>query len=207
MENDNQSQILYVDDNITNLRLIESILKKEGYEVTLLQSGKAALDYLNEHKPDLILLDIMMPEMSGLEVCEKIVENKLTTRIPILFLTARSDRDTMLKGLQKGGVDYITKPINRQELLARVNTHLRLKKAHDEINKLKGLLPICSYCKKIRTEDGYWKEVEQYVSERSETEFSHGICQDCAKKIFPESYSRIENKSQEKTDRKEKEKN
>lgn len=192
--------ILYVDDNQTNLKLISSILKKEGYQTVLAESGQKALDYLEDNQPDLILLDIMMPGMSGIEVCERIVENKQTNRIPIIFLTARSDRETMLEGLRSGGVDYITKPINRQELLARVNTHLRLKRANEEINRLKGLLPICSSCKKIRTEDGYWKEVEQYVSERSDTQFTHGLCKECARDLYPETYERIEKKKPESPD-------
>lgn len=127
------TDILIVDDTPANLQLLNSMLKKEGYKVRLLPSGKMALDAINEEPPVLILLDINMPEMNGFEVCEKIKSSPATKDIPIIFLTAMTELEDVIKGFRLGAVDYITKPFNQDELLARINTHMQLTHAKYEI--------------------------------------------------------------------------
>lgn len=125
------THILVVDDNKENLKVVSNYLKDKGYKIALALDGKNALNILETNKIDLILLDIMMPEMDGFEVCEIIKSNDKTEEIPIIFLTARTETDDIVKGFQLGGVDYITKPFRKEELYARVNNHVQLKQVRD----------------------------------------------------------------------------
>ncbi len=127
--------VLAVDDILQNLQVLGAILMDEGYEVSIAQSGIEALEALEHDTPDLILLDVMMPNMTGFEVCEKIKQNPTLAAIPIIFLTAKSEIEDIVRGFKLGGVDYITKPFNKDELLVRINTHLNLKFARDLIIK------------------------------------------------------------------------
>lgn len=178
--------ILIVDDNPQNLQMLGSTLDEAGYEAAVAMSGKEALEFLKREKPELILLDIMMPEMDGYSACQRIKADIMTREIPIIFLTARTDTEDIVAGFDAGAVDYITKPFHTRELLARVKTHIQLKKAREEIKTLHGMLPMCSNCKKIRDDDGYWKQVEQYIEQHSEAEVSHGICPNCLKELYPD---------------------
>lgn len=125
--------ILVVDDVTKNLQVLGNILMEEGYEIALASDGFEALETVESDKPDLILLDIMMPELSGYDVCRKLKANDTTKEIPIVFLTARSETEDIVKGFSLGGSDYITKPFKREELLARIDTHLKLKRSRDII--------------------------------------------------------------------------
>ena len=119
-------QILIVDDTLQNLQLLGEILKPQGYRLHFAQDGMQALEKLEQIKPDLILLDVMMPNMSGYEVCERVMADLNLREIPIIFLTAKVDQEDIVKGFQLGAVDYITKPFNSTELLHRVQTHISL---------------------------------------------------------------------------------
>lgn len=192
--------ILVVDDNADNLRLLAGILKEHHYKIRLAPSGERALATIRKEAPDLILLDIMMPDMDGFEVCRQLKADQETTGIPVIFISALDETIDKVKAFSTGGVDYITKPFKSQEVLARVRTHLtlrrlqrslekkneQLRQALDEIRILRGILPICSSCKKIRNEDGYWEQIEIYIRDRSEVDFSHGICEECARKLYPD---------------------
>lgn len=123
--------IMLVDDIVRNLQLIADHLVSEGYEVSFATSGKQALDIVDDVMPDLILLDVMMPDMNGYEVCENIKNNSLTANIPVIFLTAKTDTEDILNGFKAGGVDYVTKPFRKDEILARIRTHLELKFAQE----------------------------------------------------------------------------
>jgi two-component system, sensor histidine kinase and response regulator len=123
--------ILVVDDDRENLRVVNNYLKEKGYKIALALEGKKALKVIDDNKIDLILLDIMMPEMDGFEVCKILKEKPETKGIPVIFLTAKSETDEIVKGFQTGGVDYITKPFKKEELFARVNTHIQLKLVRD----------------------------------------------------------------------------
>ena len=131
-----EGKILIVDDNYENLQVLGMHLQEAGYDIEFSTSGKIALDWLENEKFDLILLDINMPEMDGFEVCKKIRENKKNNNLPIVFLSAENQRETILKGLSIGGHDYITKPFDSRELVARVKTHINLKKSIDTLDML-----------------------------------------------------------------------
>ncbi len=149
-------------------------------------SGKETLEFLVNESPSLILLDVMMPEMSGYEVCRLIKDQEHLKNIPIIFLTAKNETDDIVKGFEAGGVDFVTKPFHAAELLARVKTHLELKHSREEIIRLKGILPICANCHRIRDDKGYWERVELYFSHHSDLEFSHSICPDCIRELYPD---------------------
>ncbi len=124
--------ILVVDDQPINIKLLERKLQRENLDVLTAANGRECLDVVNRVTPDLILLDVMMPEMDGIETCERLKKNPATNSIPIIFITARSSKEGKLEGLNVGAVDYITKPIDLDETLARVKTQLRLQEAYHE---------------------------------------------------------------------------
>lgn len=131
--NSRPSRILIVDDVSKNIQMVANILKEEGYQMTFAQNGKAALDKIRAHDFDLVLLDIMMPEINGFEVCRELKKDPATRDIPIVFLTAKVDTESIAKGFEIGGLDYVTKPFNGIELLARVKTRLELKHSREEL--------------------------------------------------------------------------
>ena len=117
-------RILVVDDTPANIQTVAAILKGKGYQLSVATNGKQALDALTKIRPDLILLDVMMPELDGFETCQRIKSSEAWRDIPIIFLTAKTDTADIVKGFEMGAVDYVGKPFNAHELLARVSTHL-----------------------------------------------------------------------------------
>lgn len=185
--------VLIVDDAAENLRILIELLK-DDYHVIPLKSGKAAMKKLAQDPlPDLALLDIVMPEMDGYELCTRLKADPRTKEIPVIFITAVSEAMDDARAFELGAVDYVPKPFNPMTVKARVNTHIKLHRTLQElqnalkdIRTLSGLIPICSSCKKIRDDKGFWNQVEIYIEDRSDAQFSHGICPDCRDKIYPE---------------------
>lgn len=128
--------ILVVDDTMTALMMLVALLSTQGYQVSSAQSGAEALDLVQKHPPDLILLDFSMPDMDGLAVCRELKQSPRTRDIPVLFLSSVSDSQTKVDGFDAGAVDFIIKPFERSELLARVNTHLDLARLKKRLSKL-----------------------------------------------------------------------
>ncbi len=128
-----ESVILVVDDVQQNIQVVGTMLREAGYSIMPATSGAAALQRVQKKLPDLILLDFMMPEMDGLEVCRRLKSDPATKNVPVIFLTASNEMEHLVQGLQAGAVDYVTKPFNPPELLARVRTHLELKHSRDMI--------------------------------------------------------------------------
>jgi sigma-B regulation protein RsbU (phosphoserine phosphatase) len=191
-------EILIAEDDAVSRRLLEICLLRWGYEVVMAQDGIEALQILSrENPPALAILDWMMPGMDGIELCRKVRESKAMLPTHIILLTARNGKADVVLGLDSGADDYIAKPFDREELRARVQVGVRLvdlqrklaervedlTHALQQVKQLQGLLPICSYCKKIRGDNNYWQQVESYISQRSEAQFSHGICPDCFESI------------------------
>ncbi len=139
----NAPRILIVDDDPANISMVRALLESEGYELTSAESGKAALESVAEQIPDLILLDIQMPDMDGYEVCDSLHNDPETKRVPVVMFTAtESASEARGKGLLIGANDYVTRPIAKEELLARIETQLRLRDLEDQriINPLTGIL-------------------------------------------------------------------
>lgn len=192
-------RILVVDDEQVNIQLMTAALKNE-YDILTALNGFNAVSQLKEHKPDLILLDIMMPDLSGFDVCSIIKSDPAFADIPVIFLTALDTDDEELHGLELGGIDYLTKPVNFALVKQRVRNHLALKERNEivkeqrdllvrqkeeleaalgRVKQLEGIIPICMHCKKIRDDQNSWNQLEQYISNHSEAKFSHGICPQC----------------------------
>lgn len=129
------NKILIVDDLPENIKLLANVLSKEGFDIEFATSGFEALECLKADKVDLILLDIMMPKLNGFETCQRIKETPELREIPIIFLTAAVDINSLKDGFEAGGVDYITKPFNSEELLVRINTHLELKASKEALKE------------------------------------------------------------------------
>lgn len=188
---DDNATILVVDDQPNNIKVLLSFFKKHNFQTRIADSGERALQMLDRFTPDLVLLDVMMPGLNGFETCQRIKADEEKRDIPIIFMTALDSIEDKLTGFEAGGLDYITKPFNQAEVLARINTHIALRrksieleKALREIKTLRGIIPICSNCKSIRDDEGYWEQLESYVRKHSDAKFSHGICPDCARKLY-----------------------
>lgn len=186
--------ILIAEDDNVSRKLLESTLMRWGHDVLCTSNGEQALSLLKTPDcPPLAILDWMMPIMNGVDVVRAVRKNQKDQAVYIILLTARDSVDDVVTGLDAGANDYLTKPFNRHELRARVNVGIRvvelehrladriseLEDALGTIKTLKGLIPICAYCKKIRNDDDYWQQLEIFISDHSEAEFSHGICPDC----------------------------
>ncbi len=133
--NKNNQQILIVDDTIKNLQVLGTILKNEGYQISVAQDGRRALDSVAADTPDLILLDVMMPELDGYETCQCLKSSEKTRNIPVIFLTAKVEHEEIVKGFDHGAVDYVTKPFNSMELLKRVDTHLKIRSLQRQLQR------------------------------------------------------------------------
>jgi DNA-binding response OmpR family regulator len=194
-------KILIAEDDPVSRRILEETLLDWGYEVSVASDGAAAWDALQRaDAPSLAILDIMMPEMDGLNVCRSV--RQLSAALPpyLILLTAMSRKEDVVKGIGAGANDYLTKPFHRDELKVRVGAGVQmlelqarladrvreLEEALSQINQMQGLLPICSYCKKIRDDHNYWQKVETYISQRSQVQFSHGVCPTCYEDVTRE---------------------
>lgn len=190
--------VLVADDHEINRKLLHSIFSKAGYDVLQATNGTEALEILkNATGPMVGLIDWEMPEMEGIEVCRRARSLKLAPLLFLIVVTVRDSKQDVVAGLEAGANDYVTKPFDQTELLARVKIgaqmvelqqaltqHVReLEEALTRVKQLSGLLPICSYCKKIRDDKNYWERVDAYVSKHSEAQFSHSICPQCYEDI------------------------
>ena len=204
---------LVIDDSLDMRNLIQTILTTKGQtEVLTAASAHDAFRHLaiEDHESgdvaiDLILMDIMMSDMDGIRACQRIKAVERLREIPIIMVTGRTDSEDLRAAFAAGAMDYITKPLNSVELLARVSSALALKRAIDirkarerelverhgqleqalkEVKVLRGLIPICFSCKKIRDDQGYWHTIEAYIQAHSEVDFSHGLCPECMDKRF-----------------------
>ncbi|MBU4260354.1 MAG: response regulator [Proteobacteria bacterium] len=193
-------RILIAEDDLTSRIMLSAVLKKDGHEVVETANGSEALALLQKSDaPRLAILDWMMPGMDGLEVVRRIRAMPSLPPPYIIILTARGGKSSIIAGLDAGADDYLSKPFDSGELRARIEVGSRmvrmqeelsaqvreLREAIDHIKTLQGIIPICSFCKKIRDDQGYWAQVEAYVSRHSDARFSHGICPECLKKNYP----------------------
>ncbi len=195
-------KILIAEDDRVSRKMLEATLSKWDHEIISTTNGQEAFDVLSQgDAPKIAIIDWMMPEMDGLAVCEAVRGLAKPESAYIILLTARGSKEDIVRGLNSGADDYVTKPFNREELQARLNVGIRivelqqnlagrvkaLEEALHHVKQLQGMLPICSYCKKIRDDQNYWQQVEEYVTDRSEAIFSHSVCPQCHEKhIKPE---------------------
>lgn len=195
------AQVLVVEDAPINVEIVLNLLCQDAnLQLRVAKTGTEALESVKAEPPDLILLDVGLPDLDGYTVCRRLKADPLSRLIPIIFLTSRDDPEDVVRGFEAGGVDYITKPFEALELQARVSCHLAQKRWADaeraligeleaalaEVKTLSGLIPICAHCKKVRDDQGFWQQVEGYVSAHSRATFSHGICPVCIHELYPD---------------------
>lgn len=198
--------ILIAEDDPVSRCFLEVTLIKWGFDVTTTCDGNQAWEACQREMPTLAVLDWMMPGIDGAEVCRRIRAIETTKPPYLILLTAKSEKEDVVQGLSAGADDYITKPFNRHELHARIKVGIRmaelqktvvdriveLELALSRVNQLQGLLPICSYCKKVRDDHNYWQQVDSYISKHTEVEFSHGICPDCYARVIEPQMKKME---------------
>ena len=183
------SKVLIADDDRVSRAILERTLEKLDYTSVSVTNGREALDALQEDEDlQIVLIDWVMPEVDGLEVCRQIRLHRKFRYTYVLVITGRSGKQNYLAALDAGADDFITKPVEPDELRARLLVAQRILGLQAEIRQLQGLLSICSYCKRVQDGDGpgTWLQIETYISRRADTSFSHGICPQCEKKYFPE---------------------
>lgn len=191
-------RVLIAEDDVASRLLLTANLRQWGYEVVVATNGEEALQQLLQpDPPPLAVLDWMMPLLDGVEVCRRVRANPALRSLYLILLTAKDTEDSVVEGLDAGANDYVVKPFKRRELQARIQVGVRvlelqaelvrhvaeLQAALKQVKELQGLLPICSYCKRVRDDHDYWEQIDTYVAQHSRAEFSHGICPDCYEKV------------------------
>ena len=193
------ANILVVEDDTHVAAVLEARLQSFGYDVCdIARTGPNAVRIAVDRSPDLVLMDILLEgDMNGVEAAELIHNQK---DVPIIFITCLSDQDLLERAIKANAYGYILKPYDNAELRYTIEIALLkyraskeherliadLEKALNEVKRLSGLLPICASCKKIRNADGTWQQIEEYIHAHSEADFSHSICPECIKTLYPE---------------------
>ncbi len=192
-------KILIAEDDEVSRIVLSRMLQKWGYEVVATVDGRSAFEMLEcEESPRIAILDWMMPEMDGLEVCRQVRRLNQADPPYLILLTARDQTEDIVEGLDSGANDYVVKPYDWRELKSRLRVGERmvalqhdlasrireLQHAMAKIHELQELIPICSYCKKVRDDGNYWQQVENYISTRAGVRFSHGVCPQCYDKVI-----------------------
>jgi sigma-B regulation protein RsbU (phosphoserine phosphatase) len=185
---------LIAEDDRVAAQMLSRTLTRWEFDVTVTGDGEEAWRHLQSAtSPTLAILDWMMPKMEGADVCRRVRQELPLANMYLILLTSLESRSDIVRGLDAGADDYVVKPFDPEELRARVQVGVRvltlqerlaervteLQAALSNVKQLHGLLPICSYCKRIRGDDQYWQQVESYIADRSEAQFSHGICPSC----------------------------
>ena len=193
-------KILLADDDAVARKIALDTLVNLGHDVHQVPNGDEAWQQLKSGHFRMAILDWEMPSLTGPEVCSLVRGMEGGGYVYLILLTSRSKRDDLVKGLSAGADDFLAKPFDPRELKMRLASGKRileleerleteiadLEAALDKINKLEGMLPICSYCKKVRRDDDYWEQIEEYVSQRATARFSHSICPDCFVTVMAE---------------------
>ncbi len=185
---------LVADDDPTTRAIVVRALERCGLVVSSVDNGASAWERAtSDDPPELLVLDWLMPSVDGLELCRRIRAEPSRSHVYVILLTSRESRSDIVIGLDAGADDYVVKPFNHDELRARIRVGMRvaslqasladrvqqLQVALSRVTQLDGLLPICSYCKRIRSDQDYWEQLESYLTQHSEAQFSHGICPAC----------------------------
>ena len=187
-------RILLAEDDEVSRAVVTAQLSRFGHEVVAAKDGTEALRLIEQPgSPLMMILDWMMPGLDGLQLCRSIRARTGHPYVYLLLLTARNSREDIVMALDAGADDFLSKPAAAEELRARVQAGGRvlelqaalaarvaeLERVLSEVKQLHGLLPICSYCKRVRNDQNYWQQVEAYISERTDALFSHGFCPEC----------------------------
>jgi phosphoserine phosphatase RsbU/P len=194
-------RILIAEDDATSRIVLATVLTKDGYDVTATDDGGAAWEVLQKPEaPRLAILDLMMPGIDGLELVRRVRAIPSVAPPYLIIVSTKSEKSDVISALDAGANDYLTKPFDPGELRARIEVGRRmiemrfelnekvkqLKQALAEVRTLKGIVPICANCKNVRDDQGYWNRVESYLNEHTEADFTHAVCPDCMKRLYPQ---------------------
>jgi DNA-binding response OmpR family regulator len=195
---ENLKRILLAEDDDIARRTLSQYLTRWGFTVMAARDGNQAAEMLSsDDAPPIALLDWMMPGMEGIEVCKALRQQADRPYTYLIFLTGKVNKDEIAAGLEAGADDYVTKPCDMTELRARLRVgerivtlerdHARqvisLQEALDQVNKLKAMIPICAWCKRVRDDADYWHSIEEYLLRHSGSDFTHGICPSCLESL------------------------
>jgi DNA-binding response OmpR family regulator len=173
------------DDPVSSIALVAK-LRKLGHEVVVTKNGRDAWYAYRTSSPQIVITDWMMPLVDGPDLCRMIRADARIQYTYIIMLTASAGKENYLEGMNAGADDFVTKPFDLEGLKARLRVAERVLNLQSTVDQLEGLLPICSYCKKIRDSNNDWQPVEEYVENRTDTSFEHALCPDCgAEKTNP----------------------
>lgn len=194
-------RILIADDDLTSRTILMAALQKLGHDVVAVGGGAEAWEVLQQSDaPRLAILDWVMPGLDGPEVCRRVRACETDQPPYLILLTVREAKKDISEGLHAGADDYLAKPFDALELGARIDVGSRiialqerlagkvreLRAALGQIRTLRGIVPICAGCKKVRDDEGYWKQVESFISAHSEATFTHSLCPECVVRLYPE---------------------
>lgn len=174
--------ILVAEDEPVTRKILEVTLRALGHTPVMVSNGQEAFDNWILSGTQVIVSDWHMPELDGLDLCRQVRKRGNERYTYFIILTVRSGRESFLTAMESGVDDFITKPVDHEELAARLQVAERILNLRDELYALEGLLPICSYCKRIRNAEGTYGPLEGFIEKHSRAEFSHGICPDCYQK-------------------------
>jgi CheY-like chemotaxis protein len=202
--------VLIVDDSPTDALMFQRLVTKRGRSIHVARTGAEACRIAAAQDLAVIILDVQMPEMDGYDTAEALRSIPGTLHTPIIFVTAtHCEEEHVFRGYDSGAVDYLLKPVPPRLLKSKVDVfcelyvqrtliedhlaEIQLQKAIlerqlTEIKVLRGLVPLCVSCKKVRDDSGYWEAIETYLQDRSEAEFSHAVCPECSERLYPEFY-------------------
>ena len=176
-------KILVVEDDKVSNMVLCTKLKKLGHDVLSSDNGRDGWYVYLRENPKIIITDWMMPVIDGLELCRMVRADRRLRYTYIIMVTALAGKDKFIEGMNAGADDFITKPVDQNTLKARLRVAERLVNLQSEANELEGLLPICTYCKKIKDDNDSWRPVEQYVAQRTDTSFASEVCPDCGREV------------------------
>lgn len=181
-------KILVAEDDLISRKLLVTTLKQFGHEVDAYETGDQAWDAFDAAPVRVVVSDWLMPGLDGLDFCRKVRRRASTQYTYFILLTANvQGKDTYMEAMQSGIDDFLAKPLDRDQIWMRLKVAERILRYTTQISALESMLPICSYCKKVRDDNNYWQQVETYLSQRTGTNFSHSICPTCyTKKVQPQ---------------------
>lgn len=172
-------KILIAEDDPASRLVLSAVLSRLGHEVTAVNDGREALERMKEESFRVLVSDWMMPHIDGLELTQRIRSEESAPYVYIILLTALGDRASFLKGMEAGADDFMTKPLDVESLTVRLRVAERIISLTQVVRQLEGLLPVCSYCRRIREDDDSWLEIEDYLVRHAHASFSHSVCPDC----------------------------